>query len=132
MGQVVPWHQIYVDTLTLQGISVVEKMLRPIVVYLFLVVALRAAGKRALAQANPLDLIVLLTLSNTVQNAIIGEDNSIIGGVIGAATLLAANYFLIRLTFKHRRFDRVVNGDPMTLIKGGKPQRPNLTRLLMS
>lgn len=132
MGQIVPWHQIYVDTLTLQGISVVEKMLRPIVVYLFLVVALRAAGKRELAQANPLDLVVLLTLSNTVQNAIIGEDNSVVGGVIGAVTLLAINYLLIRLTFKHRRFDRVVNGDPLPLVRGGKPQRHNLTRLLMS
>ena len=132
MSHILPWHQIYVDTLTLHHISVVEKMLRPIVVYLFLVAGLRAAGKRELAQANPLDLVVLLTLANTVQNAIIGEDNSIIGGVIGATTLLAANYVLIRLTYQHPRFDRFVNGDPLPLIEEGQLQHDNLMRLLIS
>jgi uncharacterized membrane protein YcaP (DUF421 family) len=132
MGHIFPWHQIYVDTFTLHHISVVEKMLRPIIVYLFLVAGLRAAGKRELAQANPLDLVVLLTLANTVQNSIIGEDNSIVGGFIGAATLLAVNYLLIRLTYQHPRVDRFVNGDPLPLIEDGQLQRDNLMRLLIS
>ena len=70
------------------GVPVLEKIMRPIVIYLFLILSLRLAGKRELAQLNPFDLVVLLTISNTVQNAIIGEDNSVTGGLIGAATLL--------------------------------------------
>jgi hypothetical protein len=68
-------------------LSVIEKMLRPIIVYFFLVAALRVFGKRELAQLNPFDLVVLLSLSNTVQNAIIGDDNTVTGGLIGALTL---------------------------------------------
>ncbi|HEY6327762.1 MAG TPA: DUF421 domain-containing protein, partial [Blastocatellia bacterium] len=70
------------------GLPLIEKILRPIIVYAFLIIGLRLAGKRELAQLNPFDLVVLLTLSNTVQNAIIGDDNSVSGGLIGAATLL--------------------------------------------
>src|SRR3974390_2293066 len=77
-------------------LPVAEKMLRPVVVYLFLIVGLRLAGKRELAQLNPFDLIVLLTLSNTVQNAIIGDDNSVTGGVLGAATLLLGDHTVVR------------------------------------
>src|SRR5450759_1141335 len=69
------------------SLPVAEKMLRPVVVYVFLIVGLRLAGKRELAQLNPFDLVVLLTLSNTVQNAIIGEDNSVSGGLIGVAAV---------------------------------------------
>ena len=87
------WQNLFVLS---DGISVLEKIVRPILVYVFLIVGLRLAGKRELAQLNPFDLIVLLTISNTVQNAIIGDDNSLIGGVIGAATLLAVNYFVVR------------------------------------
>ena len=76
-----------------------EKILRPVLVYLVLIVGLRLSGKRELAQLNPFDLIVLLTLSNTVQNAIIGDDNTVTGGVIGAATLLTINYLLVRFLF---------------------------------
>src|SRR6185295_19381410 len=68
------------------GVPVAEKVLRPILVYFVLIIGLRLAGKRELAQLNPFDLVVLLTLSNTVQNAIIGDDNTVTGGVIGAAT----------------------------------------------
>src|SRR6516225_4366628 len=71
------------------AVPLVEKVLRPALVYLFLVVLLRIFGKRELAQLNPFDLVVLLSLSNTVQNAIIGNDNSLTGGLVGAFTLLA-------------------------------------------
>ena len=69
-------------------LPVLEKILRPVIVYLFLVGFLRLFGKRELAQLNPFDLVVLLSLSNTVQNAIIGNDNSVTGGLIGATALL--------------------------------------------
>ncbi len=71
-------HGIWKDMFVL-GLPVLEKILRPIIVYIFLIVGLRLSGKRELAQLNPFDLIVLLTLSNTVQNAIIGDDNSVTG-----------------------------------------------------
>ena len=83
-----------------------EKILRPVVVYLALVVLLRIFGKRELAQLNPFDLVVLLSLSNTVQNAIIGNDNSVSGGLIGAFALLGVNYLVVRFLFKHRRLDQ--------------------------
>lgn len=102
------------------GVPLLEKVLRPVIVYLFLVVALRLAGKRELAQLNPFDLVVLLTLSNTVQNAIIGDDNTVTGGVIGAATLLVLNYFVVRFLYGHERIDRLVEGDPDVLVDNGK------------
>src|SRR4051812_10302366 len=102
------------------GEPVVEKIFRPIIVYAFLVVSLRLAGKRVLAQLNPFDFIVLLTLSNTVQNAIIGNDNSVTGGMIGAVTLLVTNYVVVRFFYRHERFERFVEGEPVVLIEDGK------------
>jgi uncharacterized membrane protein YcaP (DUF421 family) len=99
--------------------SIVEKVLRPILVYVFLICGLRLAGKRELAQLNPFDLVVLLTLSNTVQNAIIGRDDSVTGGLIGAATLLVVNHTAVRLVYAHKRIQHVVEGTPTELIKGG-------------
>ena len=101
------------------ALPVAEKILRPILVYAFLIVALRLAGKRELAQLNPFDLVVLLTISNTVQNAIIGEDNSVTGGVIGAATLLLVNHFVVRFLYSHERLDRAIEGDQAVLIEDG-------------
>ena len=87
-------------------ISVAEKIIRPVVVYLLLVFALRAFGKRVLAQLNPFDLVVLLTLSNTVQNAIIGNDSSLAGGVIGAAALLGINAALVRMYYRGPKMEQ--------------------------
>src|SRR5215510_892043 len=101
------------------GPSVVEKVLRPLIVYAFLIAGLRLAGKRDLAQLNPFDLIVLLTISNTVQNAIIGEDNSVTGGLIGAATLLFVNHAVVRFLYGHEKLDRLVEGDCDVLIENG-------------
>src|ERR1700686_4773025 len=101
------------------GAPVVEKILRPVIVYFFLVVLLRVFGKRELAQLNPFDLVVLLSLSNTVQNAIIGNDNSLTGGLIGAFTLLGVNYIVVRFLFRHRRLDQVFEGKPTVLVEHG-------------
>jgi uncharacterized membrane protein YcaP (DUF421 family) len=114
------------------SLPVAEKALRAIIVYLFLVVALRVFGKRELAQLNPFDLVVLLTLSNTVQNAIIGADNSVTGGLIGAFALMAANYLLVRFIFKHRRLDQLLEGKPTTLIANGRIHQDALARELMT
>lgn len=114
------------------GLSLLEKMARPIVVYIFLVVVLRIFGKRELAQLNPFDLVVLLSLSNTVQNAIIGEDNSVTGGLLGAFTLLAVNYFVVRYFFKHRRLDQIFEGTPTVLIENGRLRREALAEELLT
>lgn len=114
------------------GLPVAEKMLRPIIVYVFLVVALRVFGKRELAQLNPFDLVVLLSLSNTVQNAIIGDDNSVTGGLIGAFTLLAMNYMVVRFLFQHRRLDQMIESKPAILIEGGKINRRALAKELLT
>jgi uncharacterized membrane protein YcaP (DUF421 family) len=114
------------------SISIFEKMLRPILVYLFLVVLLRVFGKRELAQLNPFDLVVLLSLSNTVQNSIIGEDDSLTGGLIGATALCAVNYLVVRFLFKHRRLDQIIEGRPTVLIENGQVLRDALRRELLN
>ncbi|HMF64270.1 MAG TPA: YetF domain-containing protein [Edaphobacter sp.] len=101
-------------------LPLVEKMLRPVIVYLCLVVFLRLFGKRELAQLNPFDLVVLLSLSNTVQNAMIGDDNSVTGGVIGAFSLLAINWLLTLVLFRMPKLDKVVEGTETVLIRHGK------------
>ena len=114
------------------SLPVLEKILRPLIVYVFLIVGLRLAGKRELAQLNPFDLVVLLTLSNTVQNAIIGEDNSVTGGLIGAATLLAVNYLVVRFLYSHERLDRAVTGSADVLIENGRVKTERLRRELIT
>jgi len=114
------------------SLPIAEKILRPILVYFVLVILLRVFGKRELAQLNPFDLVVLLSLSNTVQNAIIGDDNSVTGGVIGAVTLLVTNYLVVRFLFRHRRLDQLIEGRPSVLVHEGHIQKEELARQLMS
>src|SRR5881397_1732353 len=113
-------------------VPVAEKILRPIIVYAFLIVVLRLAGKRELAQLNTFDLVVLLTLSNTVQNAIIGEDNSVTGGLIGATTLLVVNYVMIRFLYGHEKLDRLVEGEADVLVENGLVQHDRLRKELIT
>jgi uncharacterized membrane protein YcaP (DUF421 family) len=114
------------------ALPVAEKMLRPVIVYFFLIGGLRIAGKRELAQLNPFDLVVLLTLSNTVQNAIIGEDNSVTGGLIGATTLLVVNYIVVRFLYGHTTLERLVEGDCDVLIENGAVQHDRLKQELIT
>jgi uncharacterized membrane protein YcaP (DUF421 family) len=114
------------------GAPLLEKVLRPVLVYVFLVIALRVFGKRELAQLNPFDLVVLLSLSNTVQNAIIGNDNSLTGGLIGALALLVLNYLVIRFLFRHRRLDQVLEGKPTVLIDDGHLKKDALASELLT
>src|SRR5213595_1914875 len=124
-------HQIIRDMFVLT-LPIAEKVVRPIIVYIALVVLLRIFGKRELAQLNPFDLVVLLSLSNTVQNAIIGEDNSLLGGVIGAVALLLTNYLVVRFLFRHRRLDQIIEGSPTKLIENGHLNKNNLSKELLS
>src|SRR5437016_10086809 len=114
------------------ALPVTEKILRPVIVYAFLVIALRIFGKRELAQLNPFDLVVLLSLSNTVQNAIIGDDNTVAGGLIGAFTLLFVNYLVVRYLFRHRRLDQIIEGKPSVLVKDGHVCKDALAKELIT
>jgi uncharacterized membrane protein YcaP (DUF421 family) len=100
-------------------LPLLEKILRPVIVYLVLIVLLRIFGKRELAQLNPFDLVVLLSLSNTVQNAIIGDDNSISGGIIGAAALLTINWIVVRLLYGSPKMNQALGGTERVLILDG-------------
>jgi uncharacterized membrane protein YcaP (DUF421 family) len=113
-------------------VPVLEKIARPIIVYAFLVLLLRVFGKRELAQLNPFDLVVLLSLSNTVQNAIIGNDNSVTGGLIGAFSLVCTNYLVVRFLFKHRRIDQLLEGSPTVLIENGHIRHKALAKELLT
>src|SRR5438105_7609502 len=113
-------------------VSILEKIIRPILVYFFLIISLRLAGKRELAQLNPFDLVVLLTLSNTVQNAIIGDDNTVVGGIIGATSLLVTNYLVVRFLYDHRKLDQMVEGRADVLVENGKVRTQHLKKELIT
>jgi uncharacterized membrane protein YcaP (DUF421 family) len=113
-------------------LPIAEKLLRPVLVYLVLVVLLRIFGKRELAQLNPFDLVVLLSLSNTVQNAIIGDDNSVTGGVIGAFSLLAINWLVVRFLYRSPRLTRAFEGRSTTLVLNGQVDLKALQRESLS
>jgi len=113
-------HSLVFDHMFQLPLPILEKLLRPVVVYLVLVLLLRLFGKRELAQLNPFDLVVLLSLSNTVQNAIIGDDNSVSGGIIGAFSLLAINWLVVRVLFRSRRMTRVLEGRATILVHNGQ------------
>ena len=120
------WNDMFVP-----GIPLLEKTIRTLVVYVAVLLGLKLAGKRELSQLNPFDLVVLLLLSNTVQNAIIGNDNSIVGGLFGAAVLLLTNHFLVRYLFKSGRLD-AVEGSPDVLVSGGQIMRDRLDEELIT
>jgi uncharacterized membrane protein YcaP (DUF421 family) len=124
-------HEAWKDMFVL-AVPILEKILRPIIVYAFLVISLRLSGKRELVQLNPFDLVVLLTLSNTVQNAIIGEDNTVIGGIIGATSLLVVNYLVVRFLYDHRKLERIVEGQADILIDDGKIHKRALKHELIT
>jgi uncharacterized membrane protein YcaP (DUF421 family) len=105
-----------------------EKILRSVLVFAFLAIALRLGGKRELAQINVLDLAVLLLASNALQNALIGNDSTVTGGVIGAGTLFVANYAFVHLTYRSARARRILEGTPSVLLRNGRPERKAMAK----
>ena len=120
------------DNLLDLGVSPVEKTIRTIAVYLALLLLLRLAGKRQLAQLNSFDLVVLLLLSNVVQNAVIGNDVSLAGGLLGACVLIATNYLVVRYALLHPRLGRALQGRESVLAEHGRPNANVLRRELIS
>jgi uncharacterized membrane protein YcaP (DUF421 family) len=110
------------------GVSPLEKAIRTAAVYGSLLLLLHVFGKRTLAQLNAFDLVVLLLLSNVVQNAIIGNDNSLLGGLLGALILMLLNFILVRATFMSPILDRLLQGTPTVLFDDGHLDRKALRR----
>ena len=121
-----------IDNMFHLHLPLLEKILRPVIVYLCLVIFVRIFGKRELAQLNPFDLIVLLCLSNTVQNSIIGDDNSVSGGIVGVFSLLTINYLLTRLLYRMPRLNRALEGHETVLIEHGKLDRNAMKKEALS
>jgi uncharacterized membrane protein YcaP (DUF421 family) len=117
------------DRLVTIGVPISEKLLRTLVVYLAVLLLLRLFGKRTAAQLNSFDLVVLLLLSNVVQNAIIGPDDSLLGGVIGAAALVAVNDGVVRVFRRSERIDRSIEGTQTRLVDDGEFVAAELRRL---
>lgn len=110
----------------------IEKILRPMIVYAALIFLLRLFGKRELGQINPFDLVVILSLSNTVQNAIIGQDNSLVGGVVGACALLGINYLVAIFKYNSKTVERIIEGSPRTIIENSNLDRKAARRELLT
>ena len=125
-------HSLMIDNMFHLPLPILEKLVRPVIVYLVLVALLRLFGKRELAQLNPFDLVVLLSLSNTVQNAIIGDDNSVTGGGIGAFSLLAINWLVVRVLFRSQRLTRALEGRSAVLVVNGQVDRKVMERESLS
>ena len=112
----------------LPEISIAEKVLRSFAVYAFLLVAFRITGKRQVGQLTPFDLVVLLVISNVVQNALIGNDNSLGGGLLGAAAILAINYLVVEVSYRSKRARRWLEASPTLLVHNGQVLHDNLRR----
>ena len=124
MNWTTTWHDLsHLD------VPVIEKVLRTVIVYGGLVILLRFAGKRVLSQLNTFDLVVVLLLSNVVQNAVIGPDNSLVGGLVGAAVLIAVNALWERLATVSERTAHVIEGRPTVLVQDGVPDREAISRV---
>ncbi|MFJ5092081.1 DUF421 domain-containing protein [Streptomyces sp. NPDC088674] len=118
------WH----DMLTIQ-LPIAEKILRTVLVYAAMVVLFRLSGKRGLASLNTFDFVVVFLLSNVVQNAVIGADDSLLGGLVGAVTLVAVNAFMNRLTVASPRIARVLEGTSTTVVENGSVMTGAVRRL---
>ncbi len=114
--------------LLIPEISILEKIIRSVVIYLFIFLAFRFSGKRQIGQLSPFDFVVLLIISNVVQNAVIGPDNSLSGGMIGAITILALNYGLNEIVYRSKKARHLLEPTPSILVHNGKINQANMAK----
>ncbi|HTC22046.1 MAG TPA: YetF domain-containing protein [bacterium] len=114
--------------LWIPDIPIWEKILRSVVIYLFILIAFRFTGKRQVGQLTPFDLVLLLIISNVVQNAVIGNDNSLGGGILGAVTILALNYLVVGMAYRFKPFRRLMAGEPTLLVHNGQILNDKMAR----
>ena len=124
------WHKIFFGVSP--DVYWLEKVIRPVCVYLFLLVIFRIAGKRELGQATLFDFLILLLISNVVQNAIIGNDSSILGSYVGVGTLIVLSFILNYITSRSIPARRVLEGMPTLLVYHGEPVAANLQKEAVS
>lgn len=105
-----------------------EIVLRTIVIYLAVLAGLRLSGKREVGQMTIFDLVVLLLIANAVQNALIGNDTSLLGGLVAASTLLVVNAILARLRMRSPILRKLIEGSPTLLVLHGKVIEPHMRR----
>lgn len=103
--------------------------LRTAAIYLFMVIALRVFGKKELSQLNTTDVILILLISNSVQNAMVGNNSSLYGGLIAATVLFSINFILKKLMFKYQKFNKLISEKPEVLIHNGNLEFKTLSRL---
>lgn len=106
--------------------SYVEIVLRALAVYAFILVALRLLGKKELSQLSVADLVLIMLVSNAVQNAMVGADVSLLGGIVAAAVLFIVDFTIKQITYRNRRFKNLIEGEAVLLIYKGKIQEQNL------
>lgn len=111
---------------------ILDVVLRSLCVYLFMVIAIRLFGKNQLSQLNAGDVVLLLLISNAVQNAMVGENTSLQGGLIAALVLFIANFIVKRFMFSNRKFESFLEDDPVILVKDGKVDEQALNRVKIS
>jgi uncharacterized membrane protein YcaP (DUF421 family) len=120
------------DDLWVMHVPVMEKVLRAAVGYAFLLIAFRVLGRRELGRLTNFDLVVVLVVANVLQNAMIGDDSSLTGGLIGAATVLGLNTLIATAVYASRRVERIVDGDPVVIVADGRLMRSALRRELIT
>jgi uncharacterized membrane protein YcaP (DUF421 family) len=98
----------------------IEIIIRTLSVYIFIVFAIRIFGKKELAQLSVIDLVFILLISNSVQNAMVGPDSSLFGGLVAAASLFGINFLLKRVLYRNGRIGRLLQGEPIMLIHKGE------------
>ncbi len=113
-------------------VPLLDKIVRSVVVYAFLVIVFRITGKRQVGQLTPFDLVVLLIVSNALQNALIGPDNSVSGGLVGALVIFVMNGVVAHLSFHSKRFERLVQGEATPLVHDGHVRQDAMRRELIT
>ena len=103
----------------------IEIVFRTLCVYLFMIIAIRIFGKKELAQLSVIDLVFILLISNAVQNAMVGPDTSLEGGLVAAGALFLANYTLKQLLYRNKNLSNLIQGESMLLIYKGEPNIDN-------
>lgn len=114
------------------GHSYLNIIMSSVVVYLFIIIAIRLFGKKELSQLSIVDLVFILLISNAVQNAMVGPDTSLAGGLVAAGSLFLVNYILKFVFYKFPRLGKLVQGEPLLLVYKGKLNRRNLERAKLS
>lgn len=111
---------------------ILDVVVRSLCVYLFMVIAIRLFGKNQLSQLNAGDVVLLLLISNAVQNAMVGENTSLQGGLVAALVLFIANFIVKRFMFTSKKFESFLEDDPVILIKDGKIDQDALNKVKIS